>query len=173
MEISQVILDIEYPSEMVCAGIDPGQVNMGVALIYSNKAYAYQITLSSGVELVERITEVMQAVKESFLYGYYKPDDTRRHRLNKPKFAVVENAAYSAPFGQVPLAEARTAAVMGLMRENVKYIELMSPGAIRLKAFGSGKKLATDVYRYEKKYKDAITAIGCALAASKLGESSE
>lgn len=174
MEISEVRLDIDYPYKTMCVGIDPGQVNMGLAFIYNNKATAYQITLSSGVCLVERIVEVMQAVRESFLQGvhkkYRKPSAKYPSGAVNPVYGVVENAAYSAPFGQVPLAEARTAAVMGLMQMSVKRIELLSPGAIRLRAFGDGKKRAEDVFKVDKKHKDAITAIGCALAASKLGD---
>lgn len=162
MSVTEKIFDLDFGVPYVCVGIDPGQVNMGLVFVYLQTAYCYQIKLPGGVDLPERIVNTLAAVKESFLLAREAGVP-----IKKIPMGVVEMAAYGAPFGQVPLSEARTAAVVALMREGVKSIHMMSPGQIRLKAFGNGKTKAESVYDIPG-FPDAVAALGCAIAASRI-----
>jgi len=121
----------------VILGIDPGQVNMGLALLEGDHAILWQIKLPSTISPVERITETALVVQRTF--GPYAP---------KFLAAGVEHAAHAAAWGQTALAENRTTAIIELLRMGLDSNKLYvgAPSAIRAAVFKNGRQRAEFVW---------------------------
>lgn len=148
------------PNSPTLIGIDPGQVNMGIAILSDGLQVSYQIKLPSTVDTVERIVQTIE-ITERLLVGY----DSRN------SLAVVEGAAYAAMYGQVALAENRTAAIIGLLKAGVHQVLVVPPGTIRKEVFGTSKQRAEDTW--PQVGKDAASALCCALHAHQIKEKTD
>lgn len=136
-------------------GIDPGDRNMGLALVSPpDKFSAIQITLDDADNAVERITNTVTCLS-----------DLLSKWTVLPPVACVECAAYSKLYGQVALAENRSAAIMALMMKGVGLIEVPAPGTIRKVVFGNGKTKAENVW--PQLGGDSASALACAIYASR------
>lgn len=135
-------------------GIDPG-VNYGITVINMDYAQIIHGVLPAA-SLGMRGATVYEMIKD-----YFSMLDV--HATNN--FAVVEGAAYSRFFGQVPLEEVRFGFFLGLLHSGFN-VQISSPSGIRKIAFGNGKLSAVDVYPTMNQ--NAADSVGCALAASVL-----
>ena len=135
-------------------GIDPGQVNMGMAFVGKDHADLYQIGLPSDSDPAIRIMNVAEVV--SSLLEVWRPQLDDR--------ACIEYAAYNKLHGQVPLAEARTSAGIALMQKGIVPL-FVPPATIRKTVFGKGTIRAEDVWPElaDKKHNDFLVALSCAL----------
>ena len=120
----------------VIVGIDPGQVNMGIALLEGDHATLYQIKLPSTTNPVERIMKTAIVMQLVGLSQY------------KLLAAGIENAAHSAAWGQTALAENRTTAIIELLRLGLDHNRLYVgvPTAIRAVVFKNGRQRAEFVW---------------------------
>jgi Holliday junction resolvasome RuvABC endonuclease subunit len=152
------ILHLQFPwnTPKCVIGVDPGQVNAGVALVQGKQGILYQIKFPSDRNAVNRIQ-----VAREFLHDLFS-------LLPSAALTCVEYAAFGKAFGQVPLAEMRTCAVIAAY-ERGGAVCLIPPATIRKEVFGSGKTKAHDVWTNLPH--DAAAALSCALfAAHRLGE---
>ena len=133
-------------------GIDPGQVNMGMAVMGPNGADLYQIGLTSETDPAQRMMNVVTVVDRLF------PGD------GAVAGACIEYAAHNKFHGQVPLAEARSAAGMALMTKGIVPL-YPPPASIRKEVFGKGTIKAEEVWTNlaDKKHNDFLAALSCAL----------
>lgn len=143
---------IDFGKTPSIIGIDPGQTNSGVALIRSNKLWAYQIKYLPTTGTVQRIEAITYTISRMVTEWLDPPVD----------MAIVEQAAYNMPYGQAGLAEARVACIVGCMMGKIQHIECLPPATWRKRAFGNGKLKAEVVW--PDLPKDASSAIGIALA---------
>lgn len=135
-------------------GIDPGQVNMGVAVVSRGQANLFEIDLESVDNTIDRIlavTRVMQYVLS----------------LCPPKINALctEGAAYMAPQGQVPLETARTTATIAALQAGVWPAYVTAPKAVRIAVFGEGQLRSQEVWPDIPE--NAGSALGCAFFAYK------
>lgn len=136
-------------------GIDPGQVHMGVALVFDERVWLYEIELLSAEDSVEnmmRVTSCMQLI----LAGMPA----------KIQAAVVEGAAHMASWGQVPLETARTSAAIAAMTHGIWPVRVVPPKVIRLGVFKNGAVRSQDVW--PDLPENAASALGCALYAKEV-----
>jgi len=147
----------KWNGKTIC-GIDPGQVNMGMAFLGGGEedeklhGEVYQIALPSKEGTMGTILNVGQVVS-------YVLSESIAPRLD---VAVVENAAYGAPFGQAALATARTSAIITLLKNmNSTDVAVPPPASIRKMVFLNGKTKADVVWPFLGK--DAAAALSCAL----------
>ncbi len=143
-------------SSLYFCGIDPGQVNMGMAtLAWSDgemRGEVFQIALPTKEGTLGTILNVGQVV--SYVLGMSVAP--------RPNYAVVENAAYGAPFGQAALATARTTAIITLLQSmDSANVDVPPPASIRKTVFLNGKMKADVVWPFLGK--DAAAALSCAL----------
>ena len=140
------------PSHFI-VGVDPGGVNMGLAILYPGWTHSlYQVKLPPKMKAVERIKFVPIALK--YIFG----------NLELPLFRVfVEYASFGAKFGQVQLAEARAMAIHFFLERGAK-VETVPPLSVYKKVFGSGKIRSQDIW--PELPSDAASALGCALYGS-------
>ena len=109
-------------------GIDPGR-KLGVALIQHGWLSAWSLVMPKEVNGGEWGLWLGGALAEVF-----------------PGVPVVlEDAAPSKHFYQVPLAEIRFGILIGL-RQGGANVTVLRPNSIRKQAFGSGKALATELW---------------------------
>lgn len=150
----------EFDTAVYC-GVDPGQVNSGLAVFtpLSGTASIYQIECASSIDGVERIDQTVSVLRILLQLSA------------SPEYGVVEAAAHNALYGQSNLAEARTAAVAALMIERVPHISLLPPKSVRKAAFGNGDQKAEELW--PKLPKDAASALACALAARSLSKNEQ
>lgn len=130
-------------------GIDPGQVNMGAALLYSTWADLYEFTLPASSDAIERMMSTTHAIQYLLkLYPHLRA-------------ACLEGAAYLALAGQVPLAENRAAAAIALLQGRLAPVQIVPPGRIRENVFGYGRWRSQEVW--PELPPNAGTALGCAV----------
>lgn len=144
---------LQTPITGAFLGVDPGQVHMGVAAIFGDVVYLYEIELESSEQSVEammRVTSCMQII----LAG-----------LPKPTAAVIEGAAHMAAWGQVPLETARTSAAIAVLTHGVWPVEVIPPKKIRQTIFGNGNIRQQEVWPDFPE--NAASALGCALYAKE------
>lgn len=147
--------------EKIYAGFDPGQVNMGAALICDNQATIYHIHMHTRTAFDRiRITdEVMGELMEDNpnFYG--------------TTMACVEYASFGNPYGQVALAENRTLILRNLEEWRLPVL-LLPPTKITYIVFGNGKLKAKEVWSSlsvgktkSSKHNDGASALAAAFAA--------
>lgn len=134
----------ELPLQGEAVGIDPGR-RMGIAWIAGEMLFAYSGSLSETRSGEEAIT-VGRAIAERMPYGN----------------AVLEDAAPSKNYYQVPLAEIRFGLKIGMTQGGLK-VTLLRPNSVRKRALGGGLLLATDAWPPLAEH--AADAAACALAA--------
>lgn len=133
-------------------GIDPGDRNMGIAIVSPERNIrTYQIRFNDASDAVERIIQTVSVTRAVLGEG------------GQNRIACVERAAFSKPFGQVALAENRSAAIQALLMEGIDDIVVPAPGSIRLIVFGSGTIKAENIW--PELGNDASSALACALYA--------
>ena len=140
-------------------GIDPGDRNMGVALVYPpNYIVTAQVRFADAADAVERIINTVSVVTSILeaMDGVHDLDF-------KNVCAAVENAAVSKMFGQIELAENRAAAIQALLMKNVFRISVPPPGSIRKVVFGTAKQRAESIW--PTLGHDGSSALACALYA--------
>jgi len=149
-------------------GIDPGQVNMGFAVWFRNQPFltAWQIKLPSQKLMVDRILAV-EFVIEELMVDFPKGDSTLKP--GEDYIALIEYAAHAFGFGQVPLSEARTAAVQSLLNFGIpsQSIHTPAPTSVYKAVFGSGKIKSKDAW-HGLLGPDAASAVGCLLSYGSL-----
>lgn len=138
--------------KLVTVGIDPGQVNMGLAVLQGDRAYVYEAKLPSEEDPIDRIMLAAHAVQ--FVLSEIK---------GQPVGGCVEGAAYLAGAGQVPLDENRVAAAITLMQGGVWPVSIRPPATIRERVFGHGRMRAQEIW--PSLPENAMSAFGCALFA--------
>lgn len=134
----------ELPLQGEAVGVDPGR-RMGVAWITGGLLFAYSGSLSetrSGNEAIG----VGRAIADAMRFGA----------------AVLEDAAPSKNYYQVPLAEIRFGLKIGMEQGGLRVI-LLRPNSVRKRALGGGLLLATDAWPPLTEH--AADAAACALAA--------
>lgn len=155
-------------------GIDPGQVNMGIAFVYKNEADLFQIKLPSNLDPVVRMQATANAVNYLLSFRPRPIDDWKLFSATKCH-CVIEGAAYGAVSGQVPLAENRTTCAMMAMTAFLP-VAILPPAEIKQRIFGKGNLRARDVWphlqikddRDKVLRDDAAAALSCALYAYTL-----
>lgn len=153
--INMIGCETKAEFEGVFLGIDPGQVHMGVACIFTGRAYLYEITLEAAEQSVEammRVTSCMQLI----LAGLPRSIGG----------CVVEGAAHMASWGQVPLETARTSAAIAAMSHGIWPVEVVPPKKIRQQVFGNG--LVRQQMMWPEYPENAVSALGCALYAKEV-----
>lgn len=156
---SAFTLPPEFSSSLSVVGIDPGQRNMGLAFLMNGIASLYQIQVGGDSDSISRILNVMDVVNRVVSAR------TDRQGID---LAGIEGPAPNMPFGQVPLAEARTAGIVSLMQNRAKRIELLAPPSWRKLVFGNGRLRAEEQWPMLKP--DAASALGIAWATLRLVE---
>lgn len=143
----------KFKPEFLSLGIDPGFGKFGLATINHEGAFATQFTKISGVTMtdIEKIMLLIQLVSD--YYGEMR--DIENYK------AIVENAAFASTFS-VPLAEARTAEIVGLIKIGVQDIIKVPPASIQKAVFGHGR-LQSKVLWKDYLPPDASAALTCAL----------
>lgn len=149
------LMALEPLAPLVAVGIDPGQVNMGLAVLYGSTACVYEATLPAETEPINRIMLAAHAVQ-------YILSETKR----QPQIGCVEGAAYLAGAGQVPLDENRVTAAITLMQGGLWPVVIAPPARIREKVFGNGRLRAQEIW--PKLPENAMSAFGCALYIHKV-----
>lgn len=152
----------------VFIGADPGQVNTGLVVLYSDaylfKGKAYQIKFPNSSSMERRITVFS-------LFSKWLLKEFSYHQ--RALCACIENAAYGAPFGQAALAENRTLLAHLLITKMANRLISPAPTQIRKTIFGKGSIKAENVWpEFEVKYDgkgakhlDCASALACALYA--------
>lgn len=137
-------------SKIVTIGIDPGQVNMGLAVMYGTHALLCEAKLLSVIDPIENIMQAAHAVQ--YMLKSYK---------GQVLGGCVEGAAYMATSGQVPLGENRVTAAITLMQAGIWPVMIKPPATIREQVFGHGRIRAQEVWPHLPE--NAASAFGCAL----------
>lgn len=141
-------------------GVDPGQRHMGMTHLFSDTAgLAWEIEFESFDTPLRRVIETAHLMNH-LLHAYFQP--------GLKTLAVVENAAFGAPFGQVPLAENRAAVIMELHEFGIDDILTIPPQSIRKEVFGSAKIRAEETWK-EFLPGNAASSLACALYGLKKG----
>lgn len=143
------------PRGSIFIGLDPGSVNMGLAILSRAGATLFQVKLPSGeTDAMYRIDLVQRVVVELIQPHLFKAT---------PVAAVVEQAAYAALYGQTTLAEARTAGAIALRQAGVPLIQLLTPYTIRKLVHGDNRARSQELWPDVPP--DAGSALACALCA--------
>jgi len=141
-------------SYAVSIGIDPGSVNMGIAIIEGelDKPYAilYQVKLVRSNDPIERI-KLAQEVMNSCICWWF----------NVPMLTTIEGSAFSEHYRQTELAEIRTSVALWCIQKGFPT-KIIPPLTIRKKVFGSAKILPTEAWQDLSKTPDAAQALACA-----------
>ena len=151
------------------AGYDPGQVNSGFAYLSRNGLLRlYQIKIPGGLNSVERIITTKSTL-----------DWIRASLSDCPEEVCVENAAFNALNGQVPLSENRSAAIMAFLIWGVAPDKILvkPPKTVRKEAFGKAttthdiwnRYMPPDMYVDKSKREDwdCLSALACAYSLVK------
>jgi Holliday junction resolvasome RuvABC endonuclease subunit len=134
-------------------GIDPGTVNLGIAIIEGNldKPYAilYQIKMERSNDPIERI-KLVQEVMTSCVYWY-----------SSPMVATIEGSAFSANYRQTELAEIRTSIALWCIQKGFPT-KIVNPLTIRKHVLSNAKLKPHEVWTDLKDVPDAAQALCCA-----------
>ena len=155
MEIQKIKIPLPMPinSFAMSIGIDPGSVNMGIAIIEGNldKPYAilYQIKMERNADPIERI-KLAQEVMNSCIWWF-----------SMPMLVTIEGSAFSERYRQTELAEIRASIALWCIQKGFQT-KIVPPLTIRKKVFGSAKILPTEAWQDLSKTPDAAQALACA-----------
>lgn len=153
----QVEAEFEFGANggRIAVGVDPG-VNFGVTIIYGHRVSVLNGKLPRrtekgwyGVEAYNLIQDICNA--------YDVGSD----------IAVVEGASYRSQFGQVGLEEVRFGFFFGLYKIGAN-VHIVPPATVRLRAFGSGKQQAGEIWPWLNH--NGADSIGMALAALEMND---
>lgn len=151
----QIELSLTKPLQQsfACLGVDPGHINMAVAVVKEQRAWLYEITLPAVDDSVERIMLSTHAIQYVLML------------VPKPDAACVEGAAFLAPAGQIPLDENRVSATIALLSASVWPVTITPPKRIRAEVFLDGRLRSQEIW--PDLPPNAGSALGCALYAYK------
>jgi len=107
-------------------GIDPGTVNMGLAVLHPNSAQLYKIKMIRLTKALDRMLEVQEMLTRCIGWFGFDP------------IAIIEGASYGDKYRQVELAEQRAAMALWFHGFDVD-VEIIPPSTIRKQVFGHGK----------------------------------
>jgi Holliday junction resolvasome RuvABC endonuclease subunit len=151
------VIEIYHKAEITtpCIGIDPGTVNLGIAVLSQNGVgWLYQYKLVRNTNAVSRI-ETAYSIGRSAFSGWNGK-------------AVIEGASYGSNFRQVELAEQRAAIVLGMKAgKGFDTVSIVAPLMIRKAVFGSGK--VKGEHYWEDVLGKQMTHMGAALACAFYG----
>ena len=112
--------------DKVYCGVDPGSAKMGMTVYAGNTLWLSQINFKPEKDPIAKILRVCEVVRNCVL-PYTK----------NLGVAVTEGASYGSPFGQVNLAEARSAAMLTLCQLGF-VVKKIPPKEIRKLSLGEG-----------------------------------
>jgi Holliday junction resolvasome RuvABC endonuclease subunit len=155
MEIQKIKIPLPMPINQfaMSVGVDPGTVNMGIAVIegYLNNPYAilYQIKMERNSDPIERM-KLAQEVISQCVFWYHMP-----------MVATIEGSAFSAAYRQTELAEIRAAVALWCVAKGFTT-KIVNPSTIRKAVLGNGKLLPHEVWTDLAEVPDAAQALCCA-----------
>src|SRR3990167_2118849 len=137
-------LGLLQPKFETIIGIDPGNTNLGITILQykTNETDCFELTFPSERLAISRVTQIRLALADLF-FGHYLID----HSFSNKILVSVESSAFSMPFRNTELAEARITEAMWFVDtfeippENCRFIP---PNTIRKQVFGNGKLRAED-----------------------------
>jgi len=141
--------DWHFANQDVAVGIDPGATTaVVVALPRARTVKAYLVKMPAS-----RVYEDGRLGRLRDLFRLLQDDEVFNGAFPEEATAVVEDAAFYRPHGQVALAESRTAAVfrtaavlaLAAARPRWKW-SLVNPRTLRSKVLGHGGKKPLDVW---------------------------
>lgn len=155
MEMQKIKIPLTMPinSYAMSVGIDPGSVNMGIAVIEGNLddpyAILYQIKMERNPDPIERI-KLAYEVMNSCIWWF-----------SFPMLATIEGSAFSEHYRQTELAEIRASVALWCVQKGFQT-KIVPPLTIRKKVFGNAKVLPTEIWQDLKDTPDACQALCCA-----------
>lgn len=155
MEIQKIKIPLPMPinSFAMSVGVDPGTVNLGIAVIegHLDVPYAtlYQIKMERSNDPIERM-KLAQEIMNQCVFWYHSP-----------MIATIEGSAFSSHFRQTELAEVRAAVALWCVQRGFST-KIVNPGTIRKKVLGNGKALPHEVWTDLAETPDAAQALACA-----------
>ena len=149
-KIIQIKIEPPFPdkqSEHVRFGIDPGTTKMGLAYIWKNFGYIYEVKIVRDKNPVNRILTTWDILSDCFRMFDYAP------------LMTIEGSSFGDTYRQVELAEVRASAVLWAINHGI-VPQIVPPQSIRKNVFGSAKIKAEVLW---KEYPpDAASALACA-----------
>lgn len=134
-------------SERTRFGIDPGTTKMGLAWIWKNFGFIYEVKIVRDNNPVNRILITQDILSHCFSIFAYAP------------LMVIEGSSFGNNYRQVELAEVRASTVLWAIKHGITPM-IVPPSSIRKQVFGSAKIKAEDTW---KDYPpDAASALACA-----------
>ena len=149
---------MEFPIQNMCLGIDPGSVNLGLAVIHQYMfphAELYQIKTTRLDDAVDRIRNIQYILSDLINLFSFKP------------LAVIEGASFGNRYRQVELAEIRASMALWCLDKGMEVF-IIPPQSIRKRVFGSAKIKAHEQWKELEKFPDAAAALSCAYACAKI-----
>ena len=146
----KIKLPFEIDTSKMYLGIDPGTVNLGIAVSYPFGIELYEAKIVRSDDPVQRITfaqRILKACINTFMDG---------------AIAVIESSAFSQSYRQTELAEVRASYVLWCIDHAITPI-MVNPGTIRKFVFGSGKTKA-EAY-WKELPPNSASALACMLYA--------
>ena len=134
-------------TERVRIGLDPGTTKMGLAYIWKNFGYIYEVKIIRDNNPVNRILITQEILSACFDVFSYEP------------LMTIEGSSFADTYRQVELAEVRASAVLWAVNHGI-VPQIVPPQSIRKNVFGSAKIKAEELW---KDYPpDAASALACA-----------
>ena len=158
-QLTSLRISFDFPiiSEFMMIGIDPGTVNLGIAvldvpngthLVY--EANLYQVKFAQrAIDVLGRIKAIQEALDQLCLSKWQKT-------------VVIEGASYGDKFRQVEMEDVRAACVMWFDKHHATS-HVVAPNTIRKNAFGNAKIKADEYWECLELYPDAAAALSCAI----------
>lgn len=140
-----------YPPGIVpgpVLGIDPGSAKLGFTFLYPEGGDVWQIQLTTSATMPERLRRLYDFA--AWLTGFY-PNLTQ---------ACIEYAAHGYKFGQVSLAETRSAFTLALLDQHIPVVTA-PPQTLRKAICGKGTIHAEELIPVLPS--DAAASLTCAL----------
>lgn len=171
----QYNIDIPYQADCqwdMVIGVDPGNKNMGLTILPTNLhrtdfVRCFEIMFPSERLAITRLTQIRLALSDVML-------STRQIRAYYKMLVAIEGSAYSMPYRNTELAEARITAAAWFM-DNFQLTEnnfiFLTPQAVRKAVFESGKIKAETQWPQLKG--DAASSLAIALAGLALNGRSQ
>lgn len=154
-EIQKTKINLPIPINQFAfsVGVDPGTVNMGIAVIEGklNNPYAtlYQVKMERKTDPIERI-KTAQEIMSQCIFWY-----------QMPMMATIEGSAFSSHYRQTELAEIRASVALWCIQKGFTT-KIANPLTIRKKVFGNAKLKPHEVWTEINKMPDAAQALACA-----------
>lgn len=154
----------DKPWDMII-GIDPGNKNMGLTalpVVGQTLIKSYEICFPSERFAISRLVQIRLAISD-IMYG------TLHSRAHYKMLIALEGSAYSMPYRNTELAEARITAAAWFM-DNFQLTQdsfvFLTPQTVRKTVFGNGKIKAETLWPQLKG--DAASSLAIALAGLEL-----